>query len=184
MTARNEESSSAESDDDAEILINSSVAGEVGKGKAVTHQLRTWDKLLELRIQQQKMLAKVNRLPVDSYWEKLIAASPNDLNDVMKETQSALKALLNSIQYLEAILVQGPDCEPPAKKKRLSEFSSALEENHKNFKDERNDTIQKWNDKTRITSGGKNSFLSMETSTVQQIEQIMSNPSRLIQKTR
>ena len=105
MTARNEESSSAESDDDAEILINSSVAGEVGKGKAVTHQLRTWDKLLELRIQQQKMLAKVNRLPVDGYWEKLIAASPNDLNDVMKETQSALKALLNSIQYLEAILV-------------------------------------------------------------------------------
>jgi len=184
LTAKDEVSSGSDSDDDAEIFNNSSVEGEVGKGKAVTHQLKTWDKLLELRIQQQKMLTKVNRLPVDGYWEKLIAASPNDLNMVVNETQSALKALQNAIQYLDAILAQGPDCEPPAKKKKLSGFSSAIEESHNNFKHERNDTIQKWNDKTRITSGGKNSFVSMETSTVQQIEQIMSNPSRLIQRTR
>lgn len=171
------------SDVETGVLNNTSVSGEVGKGKAVTHQLKTWDKLLEARIQQQKILSKVNRLPVDEYWNKLVAASETDLTAVMKETQTTLKALLNDLHHLETALTQGPDCEPPAKKKKLAEFGTIFEESHLSYKAERNDIIQKWNDKTKLT-GGKNSFASLETSTVSQIEQILSNSSRLIERTR
>jgi len=178
------ESKGADDDNKADILSNrSDISGEVGKGKAVTHQLKTWDKLLETRIQEQKILANVNKLPVENYWSKLVDASESDLTAVMKETQSSLKALLNDLHYLETILDKGSDCERPAKKRKLDDFSSVLEDSHACYKDERNEIILKWNDKTKLLAG-KNSFASMETSTVSQIDQILANPSRLIERTR
>lgn len=171
-------------DSQADVLSNRpKLSGEVGKGKAVAHQLKTWDKLLEARIKEQKILANVNKLPIGNYWSKLVALPEFDLSGVMKETQTSLKALLNDLHYLETLLDKGPECEPPAKKRKLADFSSILEDSHTSYKTERNDIIMKWNDKTKLMDG-KNSFASMETSTVSQIEQILSNPSRLIERTR
>jgi len=188
-----DQDSSEESEHDQELekdenaleisSVGSKVSSEIKKGQCVARQLKLWDKLLETRIQEQKILAKVNRLPVSDYWEKIVKAGDEDVQEAMKDAQTSLKILLNDLQYLELLLKDGPDTEPPAKRKKLSEFGSSLQESHECFKHERNKIIDKWNDKTKLSTG-KDSFASFDTSRLRQIEQILGNPDRLIQRTR
>jgi len=163
--------------------VGSNVTSEIKKGKCVARQLKLWDKLLETRIQEQKLLTKVNSLPVGDYWDKIGNAGDVEVQEAIKDAQTSLKILLNDLQYLELLLKEGPDTEPPAKRKKLSEFGCSLQESHESYKHERNTIIEKWNDKTRIVTG-KNSFASFDTSRLQQIEQILANSDRLIQRTR
>lgn len=65
--------------------------------------------------------------------------------------------------------------EPEPKRMKLNELADSLSSSHQACQSEHNTLIQKWNDKTRIS--GKNSFASMETSTLSQIDKIMSNVS-------
>ncbi|KAJ4442038.1 hypothetical protein ANN_11904 [Periplaneta americana] len=71
------------------------------------------------------------------------------------------------------------------KHNNLEYFSQLLADQHKNYREYRNATIQKWNDKTRISVGKLSSrnFSTFEQSTLKQIEQILSNRQRLIQRT-
>ncbi|KAJ9599419.1 hypothetical protein L9F63_010088 [Diploptera punctata] len=71
------------------------------------------------------------------------------------------------------------------KRRTLQEYAKILSEQHDKYKSYRNTTIQKWNDKTRISVGKFSSrdFSSFEQSTVKQIEQVLSNRQRLIQRT-
>jgi protein AATF/BFR2 len=180
-----EEEEEEEKDDSALGIssVGSNVTSEIKKGKCVARQLKFWDKLLETRIQEQKILTKVNSLPVGGYWGKIVNAGDVEVQEAMKDAQTSLKILLNDLQYLELLLKEGPDTEPPAKRKKLSEFGCSLQESHKSYKHERNTIIEKWNDKTRIVTG-KDSFASFDTSRLQQIEQILANSDRLIQRTR
>ena len=173
-----------EDENDDEVNgIPGNVAAEVEKGVAVQQQLSVWDKLLETRIQQQKLLSRVNRLPVDQYWNKLCSEADEGFNDQIKETRKTLRALLNDLVDLEALLANPDSDEPPTKRKKMSDFSQTLTERHEAFRPVRNEIIQKWSDKTRIASG-KNSFSSMETSTVLQIDQILANTTRLVDRTK
>ena len=178
-----DEEADSEVEDEENLLRKNSLSEEVEKGKAVQHQLKVWDKLLETRIQQQKLLTRINRLPVDPYWSQLCSEGDGQFKTQVTETQKSLKLLLNELFELEAVLVNPEAEEPPRKKKKLTEFSDTLIQNHQEYKPERNEIIQKWSDKTRIASG-KNSFSSMETSTVLQIDQILANPARLIARTK
>lgn len=178
-----EEADSEVEEDEENLLRKNGLSEEVEKGKAVQHQLKVWDKLLETRIQQQKLLTRINRLPVDPYWSQLCSEGDGEFKTQVTETQKSLKLLLNELFELEAVLVNSEAEEPPRKKKKLTEFSDTLIQNHQEYKPERNEIIQKWSDKTRIASG-KNSFSSMETSTVLQIDQILANPARLIARTK
>ena len=168
-----------------EGIMSKSSFGEVEKGKAVQRQLSIWDKLLETRIQQQKLLSRVNRLPVGNHWVRLCSGAGQDFDAQLRETRDSTRSLLADLMHLEAVLVSPPLTEePPRKRKKLSEFHRDLDERHVSARDQRNSTIQLWSDKTRIAGGGKNSFASMETSTVLQINQILANMPRLVERTR
>ena len=71
------------------------------------------------------------------------------------------------------------------KPRSLKEYANMLSEQHEKYKDYRNATIQKWNEKTRISGGNLSSrnFSNFEQSTLKQIEQVLSNRQRLIQRT-
>ena len=73
----------------------------------------------------------------------------------------------------------------PKKRLRLSDYSKELEKRHADLSPYRDSTIQKWNDKTRLASGTVNSktFSGFESSTMKQIEHILSDKGRLIRRT-
>lgn len=81
---------------------------------------------------------------------------------------------------------QPEQVEKPVKKKRkLNDYSEILSDEYKNYIPYRNSAIQKWNDKTRVASGkmANSNFSAFEQSTLKQIEQIMCDKSRLINRT-
>jgi protein AATF/BFR2 len=75
---------------------------------------------------------------------------------------------------------------PPKKKRRLEDFGPLLTSTHKDFLEFRNNTIQKWSDKTRIAQGkfSSKNFSAFEQSTLKQIEHILADKSRLLKRTR
>lgn len=56
---------------------------------------------------------------------------------------------------------------------------------YKDFIPYRNTSIQKWNDKTKVSTGkmANSNFSAFDQSTLKQIEQIMADKSRLIRRT-
>lgn len=76
--------------------------------------------------------------------------------------------------------------EPERKKRKLNDYSSLIRNNHNKFILFRNASIQKWNEKTKISTGkiANSNFSAFDQSTLKQIEQIMSEKSRLINRTR
>lgn len=74
----------------------------------------------------------------------------------------------------------------PAKIMKLSEYAEKVESNYEKTLPWRDLTIDRWNDKTRLASGvmgdSAKSFSGFESSTLKQIEQILSDKSRLIKR--
>jgi protein AATF/BFR2 len=70
------------------------------------------------------------------------------------------------------------------KSQNLEHYAECISCHHEKYLEYRNAVIQKWNDKTRVLVGKVSSrnFSTFEQSTVKQIEQILSNRQRLIQR--
>lgn len=68
-------------------------------------------------------------------------------------------------------------------KHKSSEY--ILQKHHAIFKPYRNDTIQFWNERTKLASGkaAKSDFSAFDHPTLSQIEQIMADKNRLIERT-
>lgn len=64
-------------------------------------------------------------------------------------------------------------------------FEYILKEHHEIFKPYRNETIQFWNERTKLASGkaAKSDFSAFDQPTLTQIEQIMADKKRLIERT-
>ena len=71
----------------------------------------------------------------------------------------------------------------PKKKMKLEDFEKVIAQNHKAYCQYRNSVIQKWNDKTRISSGNVNKA-SQNQPVVKQIEFILSDKEKLLNRTR
>lgn len=71
------------------------------------------------------------------------------------------------------------------KRRKLSEYPEILEKQYNEYIPYRDSVIQKWNDRTKIASGkfAKSNFSAFDQPILNQIEQIMSDKHRLIQKT-
>ncbi|XP_041466848.1 protein AATF-like, partial [Lytechinus variegatus] len=80
-----------------------------------------------------------------------------------------------------------PAVERKSLKRKLdpSDFEEHLAKHHKNFESFRNNTIQKWYEKTRLSTGklNKKSFSGFERSALVQIQQILQDQNRLVQRT-
>jgi len=182
-----EEQSEAESEDGIKQIGGQSVEDEIEKGRAVKQQLAIYDKLLENRILVQKVLVKVNRFPQHQDWANFVQQGDEEYQCKLKECQKAVKILLSQFLELEELCQSGGETsQPPKKKMKLKDFGEHLAETNERSEAFTSETIQKWNDRTRVAAGNvsKKSFSSFETSTLKQIEQIMANKSRLIERTR
>ncbi|ELT89767.1 hypothetical protein CAPTEDRAFT_110234 [Capitella teleta] len=74
--------------------------------------------------------------------------------------------------------------EQPKKKRKLKEYPHLISDRHHSFQKFRNETIQKWFDKTRVASGKlSKGFSAFDQSTLKQIEQILSDKKRLVLRT-
>ena len=175
----------------------------VKKGSAIKNQLLIWEKLLESRIQLQKVLTKVNKLPQtpgiiqehnNKTFKDFMSIGDEQHKLGVKESQRALANLLDKFICLQDSLFQfeddadeddQEDTSPPKKKKKLLDYSLMLEVRHNRLVPHRNSIIDKWNDKTRLSSGNatNKNFSAFETSTLRQIEHILSDKARLIART-
>ncbi len=184
---------------------------EVAKGKAIKSELQIWEKLMEARIQLQKVATRCNQLPQHDSYGAFSEAGDEDQNKASKKAQAALVRLLDDLLELRSQMVQSnrelrkrgageEDGEeedrsvaavPPPKKMKIKEYEKTLAKSSENLLGYRDSTIQLWNDKTRLASGavagggGGKSFSAFEqhTSTLKQIEFILSDRSRLVART-
>lgn len=156
---------------------------EVKKGLAIKGQLQTYERLLECRIQLQKVLVKVNKLPQTSKWDEFKSEADENHDKELKKCKNAVGKVL--CELIEAqFRMRDAECEPPTAKKM--KYSQVLADFHANMADFRDETVAKWNEKTKLASGNvtQKSFSSFDTSTLKQIEQILCDKSRLLSRTR
>lgn len=181
------QSGSEVEDEGIQKFSSKNISEEIEKGKAVKQQIEVCDKLLENRILVQKVFSKVNRFPQHENWSKFTEKGDDDYKAKLKESQRSVKVLLDKMLELDSLLASRnqEDIEPPKKKMKLKDYSEKLSGHHSEAESIRNETIQKWNDRTKVAAGNVNSksFSSFETSTLKQVEQIMANKTRLIERT-
>lgn len=194
------------------VEISAKVASDIEKGHAIRNQLSLWDSLLESRIKFQKCLTSANKLPQRDNMAKFRAAGGEEFEKAQQSCKGSINKVLNSFldlqklcldvntkQYEDKIGKRGMDDEITSsdseaeskigfhgdkKRRKLGTVSEEIRELHEAFIPFRNDTIQKWNDKTRVTQMGSKDFSAFEQSTLKQIEMILLDKQRLIKRTR
>ncbi|KAM7288113.1 protein AATF-like [Ixodes scapularis] len=79
---------------------------------------------------------------------------------------------------------EGQAPEKPAKKRRMDDCIADIEAFYKTFEPFRNSTIDKWYERTRLSSGRINKgFQALEQSPLKQIEHILTDEERLLRRT-
>jgi len=148
------------------------------KGVAVVNQLASWDKLLEQRILLQKMLTKVNTFPQNL--EQFMDPDDKEHKDLVRQAAKSLtKMVQKSVQLKNSMERRGVE-ESEVVGNNIDEMGKWLGEVAKDKEKERREKIVMWGDRTQKIG----SMSSMNTPTMEQIDQIMSNKTRLVKRTR
>ena len=189
---KNDESSDDENaeneESDAKLFSDKNVQKEVEKGKSIKNQLQIWDSLLELRISLQKSLSKINQFPLDLKPFKENKEKSDEEENELKQSQVNLAKVLDQLLDLKKSMLSKnkvfsrPD-EPLGKKRKLNDYEKYLDTGFDSMKSWRNETMEDWNDRTRIV-GSKNGFSGFETSVTRQIEHILADKPRLVKRTK
>lgn len=187
-----------------ELLSRTDVAKEISRGRAIKRQLAVSERLLECRIQLQKSLTKVNRLPQHDTFAQFREQGDDQHAKALKRAQGAVRGVLDELLALQTDMAntssevkrafrddedeeeedEEEDLQPPAKKMKVSQYSEVLESRWNSLRAWRDDTIQYWNEKTRLAANpSSKSFSGFESSTLKQIEQILSDKERLYRRT-
>lgn len=192
------DSEEADSDDDVmdstEIMSKTNQQAEIQKGMCVQNQLRIWERLLELRINTQKVTSKVNLLPPP---ETLQTANENneELQAVLKEAQERSSKLLQQLLALQAALTQqNSELRQSVKRKHPADestepagkrFSNALQSNFENMRSYRNEVLLKWDDRTKLLAPGaglKRKSVQEDYDIIKKIDSSMANRQALVEK--
>ncbi|XP_050534349.1 protein AATF [Daktulosphaira vitifoliae] len=175
-------------DDKNDLIVETNNENDIEKGNAIRTQLTIYDNLLLARIKLQKCLAAANQLP--KYNSELLVSESINNDVVIKSLQQFLETLFdlkiklltknsNFMKTIEKddILFDRVKCK---------DFDKSLKEQYDIFKPFRDDTIRFWNERTKIASGkaAKSDFSAFDQPTLMQIEQIMADKNRLIERTR
>ncbi|XP_037086596.1 protein AATF-like, partial [Pollicipes pollicipes] len=182
-------------EEDGVNLTGDSAGSDSRKGSAVRAQLGIWDQLLECRIKLQPCVQLCNQLPAPADWQPFWAAADEATVAKLSETAAAAGRLLRHlVQLQELLLVQYPETrrlasDPVGRVSDAAGDSASEGEPAPRlalYRPYRDETIQRWNDKTRLTAGraAAKSFAAFEQSTLKQIEQILSDRERLLRRTR
>jgi len=217
--AEERETFNNEHDEPSISITGKNDSNEYHKGLAIKSQMVVWDRLLEYRIQLQKVLQNINKFPQHDSWsthvEKLkvdqestvTGNTNNKISATIKSCQSSLTNLLDLLLSTKTKLIENnPEMKRaysadddddfsidhiPSKKRKITDYESLLNAQHEKYINYRNDTIERWNDRTRIAMGSSNStkgkqassFGSLELSTLKQIQHILSDTPRLVRRT-
>lgn len=203
---------SSKSQENQMTHIAAKVISDVDKGQAIRNQINIWDSLLECRIKFQKCITTANKLPKSSKINEFIDAGGEDFLNAQKSCQKSIKKVLDTFLDLQRVCLdvntdhyQGSSLKralsddeitsesdisenigyhSEKKRRKPMDLAHEIGERHEAFISFRNDTIQKWNDKTRVTQMGSKDFSSFEQSTLKQIETVLADKNRLLKRTR
>lgn len=173
------------------------------KDICVRNQVTIWENLLEIRIQLQKVLINANKLSQVKEADLNFDQTRRTTEDVLDKLLSLQRFLLkrnsetgklsgieridsnNSVSHTKVESSDNEDKadseEIPHKRLKLNNYEERINNIFTAYVPYRNSVIQKWNDKTRIV-GPKSS--APVFSVVNQIENILNDKQKLIQKTR
>ncbi|XKL62585.1 hypothetical protein PGB90_002418 [Kerria lacca] len=160
-------------------------------------------KFKQNRIILQRILTVSNRLPkpekYEEIWDLFSSEDKNFVIDCREKVWDLLEKLIQAQnnfrkqcpEYLQSLNKNSEesddeDDEPiKIKRRKLVEYPSILEKQYTEYVSYRNSAIQKWNDRTKIASGkfAKSNFSAFDQPILQQIEHIMIDKPRLIQRT-
>ncbi|KAK7479765.1 hypothetical protein BaRGS_00028945 [Batillaria attramentaria] len=170
---------------------------EVAKGKAVVAQLDLWDRLMEGRIKLQRVLATVNSLPKPEAIQKLKEEGSQSQQQLIA-AQSQLQSLLSVLLQIQAKLLHenpetknvagsasshtSPSKESVKREREVEEEEATSAKRFAGFRVFRNETLEKWDNNTRLGSKLK-SFSAFNTSVLKQIDQVLSDKDRLVKRT-
>ncbi|XP_064553599.1 protein Aatf [Drosophila montana] len=179
-----------------EIMPKTNQQAEVQKGLCVQNQLRIWERLLELRINTQKVTSKANQLPSP---ETLKALSENndELKLVLSEAQERSAKLLEQLLALQAALTeQHSELRQSVKRKQPADssteatasskrYANALQNNFENMRSYRNEVLLKWDDRTKLLTPGagvKRKTLQEDYDIIKKIDSALANREALVEK--
>ncbi|XP_034036215.1 protein AATF isoform X2 [Thalassophryne amazonica] len=203
-----------EDDGGVRTFSQDKVDEEVERGKAVRNQLALWDELLEGRIKVQKAVVMANQLPQPATFPEFKRRGGAELAGALKNSHKALKALQRSLLELhDQLLYRHADTRrvatgktaaeiedeeinsdeddvpmttsgAPKRKLDMAEYPEFMGKRFAAFQPYRDATLQKWHDKTRLTTGksGKG-FGAFDRSILTQVEQVLMDPQRLVRRT-
>lgn len=194
-----DDSEDAESEDDvmdtSEIMTKSNQQAEIQKGLCVQNQLKIWERLLEMRINTQKLTSKVNLLPPP---KTLQATDNEELDAVMKEAQERSTKLLQQLLSLQSALTQqNSEMRKSVKRKQPPEeeehstapaskrFASTLQSNFENMRNYRNEVLLKWDDRTKLLTPGaglKRKSMQEDYDIIKKIDSALANREALLEK--
>jgi len=154
------------------------------KGCAVVGQLASWDKLLEQHILLHKMVCKVNTFPdtLDGFVDR----NDKDHCNRVKKTEKSLKTLLLTTAELKTCLErrsleESSVVQVPSGKRSLTDLGTWLEDLHREAAPGRRESLALWGDRTRKVGAA---WDSLHTSPLEQVDQIMANRQRLVNRTK
>ncbi|KAI8822550.1 apoptosis-antagonizing transcription factor [Fimicolochytrium jonesii] len=180
-----------------------SAKADVEKGHHVRAQIMLWDNLLDSRIRIQRTVSIANRFPKpDTYPAFYNTASETD-RAALAETSDELFNLVDGLISLRTSLISQnpqvaaavPAAESARKRKRdpsdtteiqLETLWKQLNPIDTQFKQYRDATIDKWNNKVQMATGAlaplQKKFKSINQSVVSQIRQTVGDKERLIKR--
>ncbi|XP_060839063.1 protein AATF-like [Rhopalosiphum padi] len=164
-------------------------SADMEKAQIVIAHKEFYDNLLLLRIKLQKCLALANTLPQD--FDKITEEDKEVCTyDTVKDLEQYLTMV---VKYQTELLAKNQNIKMIDKDKanvltnklNHKDFENVLQAHHEIFKPYRNETIQFWNERTKLASGkaAKSDFSAFDQPTLLQIDQIMADKTRLIERT-
>lgn len=137
---------------------------DVAKGKAVADQMKMGEKLLDLRIQTQKILSETNKLTEPSTEE------------------NPLLPLISTVLNLRSKLTHA---EPIASESSLDELADVCAKQDAQLRAERESVLTKWSAKVALSSGNNamNKLSSLNQSAANQVNNVLNDMDRLVQRT-
>ncbi|XP_022222575.1 protein Aatf [Drosophila obscura] len=186
-----------EADDSIEpsdIMSKSNPQAEIQKGLCVQNQLRIWERLLELRINTQKVTSKANQLPPPETL-KTLGAENEELQSVLSEAKERSSKLLQQLLALQtALSQQNSETRKSVKRKTVSSeetepplkvFANVLQSNFLNMTGYRNEVLLKWDDRTKLLTPGaglKRKSLQEDYDIIKKIGSALANREALVEK--
>ncbi|XP_034670190.1 protein Aatf isoform X2 [Drosophila subobscura] len=178
----------------SDVMSKSNPQAEIQKGLCVQNQLRIWERLLELRMNTQKVNSKANQLPPPETLKSL-GSENEELQSVLSEATERSSKLLRQLLALQTALSQqnsetrksvkrkalpSEEMEPP-----LKVFASVLQSNFQNMTSYRNEVLLKWDDRTKLLTPGaglKRKSLQEDYDIIKKIDSALANREALVEK--